>query len=125
MSEQNSEMRDDEAVRVGLSRPIKAFGELKSVLEFREPLGADIAKHGNPVKMGLGDRDAVQMSFDERKMTHMIAELASVPVSAVEKMRAADWAACAYAIAVFFVPGVSSDSPSGSPDTTASTPTSS
>lgn len=93
----------DDKARVPLSKPIEAHGEPISELVFREPTGGDIARCGNPVIYNPATESIDDVRFDEAKMNKMIATLAGVPLSTVEKLPAHDWSICAWTIAGFFL----------------------
>ncbi len=93
----------DGKIRVPLSKPIEAHGESLAALAFREPNGGDIARCGNPVKFNLAAADP-EPSFDEAKMTAMMAALAGVPPSSIALMTSRDWMTCAWVLADFFAP---------------------
>jgi hypothetical protein len=69
-------------------------------LSFREPTGADIIRHGNPVWINT----AGEIMFDERKMTMMMAQLSGVLYPLLEAMHPQDWNSCAYRLRRFFLP---------------------
>ncbi|MBN9430814.1 MAG: phage tail assembly protein [Bosea sp.] len=93
----------DDKARVSLSRPIEAHGEPLTELVFREPTGGDIARCGNPVIWNPATQSIDDVRFDEAKMNKMIATLAGVPLSTVEKLPAHDWSVCAWTVAGFFL----------------------
>jgi hypothetical protein len=88
---------------VPLAKKVPAHGETIDTLTFREPLGSDIAKYGNPVKINF-TVDPPDISFDEVKMTRMLSALASVPESTIGALTASDWNVCAWSITGFFLP---------------------
>lgn len=93
----------DDKVRVQLSRPVQAHGAEISELVFRQPTGGDIVRCGNPVKINMAAADP-ELTFDETKMTRMMAVLAAVPESTIGALSASDWMFCAYSVASFFMP---------------------
>lgn len=94
----------DGTVRVTLSKPVPAHGNDVSELVFREPLGSDMARCGNPVKLDFTS-DPPEISHDEAKMSRMLSALASVPPSTIGALSGADWLECAWTITPFFIPG--------------------
>lgn len=98
---------EDEAVHTQpLQRPISAFGKQLDVLYFREPRAGDITRHGRPVNYTPG-YDFSSITFDEAKMTAMLAALSGVPQSSIDFMTTQDWTECAWGVSRFFIPGVS------------------
>lgn len=99
----------DGAVRVKLSRALNIPGkdgiQATHHLVFREPNGEDIELAGCPVIIDSDFRGEPKVLFDERKMNAMLARLSGIPLSAIRKLRGADWTNCAWAIAPFFVLG--------------------
>lgn len=93
----------DGSIRVKLSRPTKAFGEVVSALVFRQPTGRDIRSFGNPVIIDFASEPA-RLSFDEAKMSRMLSALSGVPSSTIDSLSGGDWNACAWGISGFFVP---------------------
>lgn len=104
----------DGKVRVPLSKPIPAHGEDVTELVFREPNGADIARCGNPVLINPATVSIEDVRFDEPKMNRMMAALAGVPLSTIEKLPGGDWQICAWTVAGFFLPTVTMPSSSAS-----------
>jgi hypothetical protein len=98
--------KSDWPVTVKLQRkPIKGNrGEELTQLTFREPTGADIIRHGNPVRI---DSDG-EIQMDEKKMTAMMAQLSDVLPPLIGAMHPVDWNSCAYRLRAFFLPDPSS-----------------
>jgi len=90
-------------LKVGLRKPVIANGEETSELQFREPTGADIERHGNPVLLDMA-ADPPKISFDTRAMTGMMAALATGPPSTIRQMHPKDWNTAAWTLANFFLP---------------------
>lgn len=100
----------DGAISVRLSRAIKAPGP-KGItttdrLVFREPTAEDIEMAGCPVIIDSDSRGEPKVLFDEKKMNAMFERLSGIPLPFIRLMRGSDWTNCAWAISVFFVPGV-------------------
>lgn len=90
---------------VKLRKPIQANGEDVSELKFREPTGGDIERVGNPVNIDVFTNQGVPTtSFDEKKMSAMMALLAGVPPSSVRLLHPKDWNNCAWSLLPFFTP---------------------
>jgi hypothetical protein len=75
-------------------------GNLIQSLSFRQPTGADINRHGLPVRIDV----AGDVLIDERKMTLMMTALTGVMTPFLEAMDPRDWASCAYRLRNFFLP---------------------
>jgi len=90
-------------IKLKLRKPILVEGEPKTEVSFREPTGGDIERCGNPVNMDFAG-EVPKVTFDERKMTAMLAQLAAVPPSSIRSMHPKDWITAAWTIAGFFVP---------------------
>lgn len=91
---------------VTLSKPYMAFGEMVQQVTFREPLGADIARHGNPLKLvGNGKGQVILEDFKYDVIIAYIATLSDPPLppSTVAKFVYADVSRCTAAIADFFM----------------------
>lgn len=86
-----------------LNRAVQAHGEMIDEISFREPIAKDIVRYGLPVNFPIMIDPDAQVTFDEPKMTAMMAQLAAVPVSAIEAMTPGDWTSCAWGLAPFFV----------------------
>ena len=94
------ETKDVWPIVVKLSKPIVDQNNRQvTELSFREPTAGDINRCGNPVKWA-----GFEWSFEERKMTMMIANLSGVLHPMLEKMTSKDWTNCAYSLLRFFVP---------------------
>ena len=90
-----------ELTMVKLQKAVVANGEPVTELTFREPTGHDIERYGNPINFN-GER----FVYDEKKMTMMLAMLASVPPSTIRAMHPGDWNTAAWKVAGFFIPDV-------------------
>lgn len=86
-----------------LRRPIVAYDEEIKELTLREPGAGDIVNAGNPVKVNMLV-DPPDISFNDRSMAAMLAELSSVPASAIAKLHPQDFVALSWIIAPFFLP---------------------
>jgi len=95
---------DDGSTTVKLTRKIMVGGDPVTVLTFREPTGGDIEKYGNPIILNFATG---AWSYDEPKMTQMMAGLAAVPPSSIRSMKSSDWSTCAVQLAEFFIPDLS------------------
>lgn len=85
-----------------LSKPISAYGEEVTVLRLRKPMGADIIAVGNPCPVNPYV-DPPQVSHDYKKVVLMVARLANVPSSSLERMEADDLISLGWLIAPFFL----------------------
>lgn len=106
-----------------LQRPVNAFGKLLDAIHFREPKAGDITRHGQPVNYTPG-YDFSTITFNEPKMTAMMAALSGVPQGSLDSMTTQDWTDCAWGVARFFIPGVSTkraEPPSTSQSTSGAT----
>lgn len=90
-------------LNVPLMSPVPAHGGEIVELSFREPTGLDITTIGNPLKIDFGSNPPA-VTFDAPVMTAMLAQLAGVPPSTINKLSGRDWVTCAWAASVFFVP---------------------
>jgi hypothetical protein len=80
-----------------LDYEIDAHGEKVKELVFREPTGADIVRHGNPIRLDL--------YMNEANMESQMVALAAVPPSTIRQLKARDWNTIAFELtARFFVP---------------------
>lgn len=95
----------DGKIRVPLSKPVTAHGEEVRELAFREPTGADVVRCGVPARFEFG-AEIVEPVFDAPKMAAMLAVLADVPPSTIGQLTANDWTTCAWSVARFFIPDV-------------------
>jgi len=93
----------DSTIVIPLRRPVVAHGEEIKELRLREPTADDIDRIGNPVLIGIYE-DNPKVHFDNKVMTSMIANLASVPPSSVKKIHTKDWNNAAWALMGFFTP---------------------
>ena len=90
-------------VKFPLRKAIRKEGEPVKEIEFREPTGHDIELYGDPVNIDFSV-DPPKVSFDERKMSRMLAGLAGIPESSIRSMDPRDWKGAAYTVAHFFMP---------------------
>jgi hypothetical protein len=100
---------DIERFEFTLSEPINVFGEMTKVLKWRKPNGADIIKVGNPV-IFQPFTDPVQITHDMPRMMAMLARLANMPSSSVERMAPRDLVSLTWEVTPFFMPRVSTTS---------------
>jgi Phage tail assembly chaperone proteins, E, or 41 or 14 len=94
---------DPDHITVTLSTPINAYGEDVSVIKMRKPTGADLLRVGNPVEFDPIS-DPPKISHNMQRVQQMVARLANIPSSSLEKMATQDWVACAWAVTPFFLP---------------------
>lgn len=88
---------------VDLLTPAQAHGDIYKQLKFRRPTGGDIMKLGElPIHF---DRNG-NVTINPGIMGQMMAILASVPPSTIERLDSEDWSTCAYRLVIFFVPGM-------------------
>ncbi|WP_177176959.1 phage tail assembly protein [Faunimonas pinastri] len=90
-----------------LKRPVEGPNGEIAELVFREPTGADIQRHGNPVNLDLINGDP-KISYEAKAMTAMLSALANVPPFVIGRITASDWNTCALAISGFFLPDMRS-----------------
>ena len=84
-----------------LHRPIRDnMGREIKELVFRQPMGADINRCGNPCRINQ-DGDVI---IDERKMSLIMANLSGVLSPLLDTMDPRDWNSCAYRLRSFFLP---------------------
>lgn len=95
-------------LKVKLRNPILSDGKPVSEIEFREPTGGDIERNGLPVNVDFS-AEQPKVTFDEKKMTMMLAVLAAVPPSSIRSMHPKDWTSCAWLIAGFFTPDLGTE----------------
>lgn len=88
-----------------LRKPIEAHGESVKALTFREPSAGDIVRVGNPVKIDPFGGET-KIGFDDARMGAMIARLANIPPSSVDRMHPQDFIDASWKLADFFLPGV-------------------
>ncbi|MBR0677948.1 phage tail assembly protein [Roseomonas alkaliterrae] len=86
-------------VRIPLSTPIEAHGETLSEITLREPTGRDLRLCGLPYRIAMETGEA---TIDAPAMAKMIAALAAIPPSAVDRLSAEDWQAAMGAVLGFF-----------------------
>ena len=88
---------------VKLRKSVIAHGDEINELKFREPTAGDIEKCGNPVNIDFHS-DTPKMTFNEKAMSAMMAQLAAVPPSTIRQMNTRDWNTAAWNLASFFMP---------------------
>jgi len=89
---------------VKLRKPVQAHGDEITELKFREPTGGDIEAAGNPVLIDMFSGENIKLTFDEKKMTAMMARLAMVPPSTIRQLNPKDWNSAAWQLVHFFTP---------------------
>lgn len=94
---------EDIAVEFPLVKPINAYGEELKVLKLRKPTGTDLLRIGNPVKFSPYS-DPPSVDHDYPKVLAMVARLANVPSSSLERLDTDDLTALAWTITPFFIP---------------------
>lgn len=82
-----------------LARPVEAHGETVAALTLREPTGKDLRQCGLPYRISMETGEA---TIDAPAMAKMIAALAAVPPSTVDRLSAEDWQAAMAAVLGFF-----------------------
>jgi hypothetical protein len=88
---------------IKLRKSVIANGDEVNDLSFREPTGADIERHGNPVIFDFAE-EGYKPRYDTKSMTQMMAALASVPPSTIKALHPKDWNNIAICLSNFFVP---------------------
>ena len=91
-------------MKIGLRKPIQANGEELKELTFREPTAGDIERCGNPVIMDVFGGETPKITFDEKKMSAMMCQLAAIPPSSIRSMHPKDWNTAAWTLVNFFMP---------------------
>ncbi len=89
---------------VPLEKPVVAHGDEIKELSFRIPTGSDIEVAGHPVVIEWAGDGTPRFVPLERKMSAMMAQLATVPPSTIKQLTSNDWTNCAYKLLGFFVP---------------------
>jgi hypothetical protein len=91
-------------IKIDLEQPVQAFGAVVKALTFRVPTGGDL--------MAIGDNYPVHIYWDTREvrpnpaaMGEIMSMLGQVPLSTIKALKASDFATCAFALMVFFLPG--------------------
>jgi len=99
-------MSDDlEFIPHDLVKPVQAHGEDVTVLKLRLPTGADMIRVGNPVRFdATADNPAATIQFDMPVLAKMIAHLAKVPTSTVDKLEPGDIIGIGWKLSGFFLP---------------------
>ena len=86
-----------------LIKPVEAYGEPVTELEFREPIGKDLKACGFPFKFEASDGDGPNFAHPHAPAIHgLIARLANIPPSTVDSLCLADFAACMEIVTGFF-----------------------
>src|SRR5262245_53069182 len=86
-----------------LRKPVQAHGDEVKELRFREPNAGDIEICGNPVNLDFAE-GRPKMTFNEKAMSRMMSQLATVPPSTIKQMHTKDWENAAWELASFFMP---------------------
>jgi hypothetical protein len=101
--EKTEDEKPEYAIEYPLSEPLKAYGETVSVLKLRKPTGVDLIEVGNPVTF-YPYADPVKIEHDMPKVRAMLARLANIPSSSIERLGPRDLVGLAWAISPFFIP---------------------
>jgi Phage tail assembly chaperone proteins, E, or 41 or 14 len=102
---EKNEEKPDIAFEYPLAQPINAYNEEVSILKIRKPTGIDLIEVGNPVTF-YPYADPVKVEHDFPKVRKMVARLANVPSSSVDRISPQDLIGLAWAISPFFIPAL-------------------
>jgi hypothetical protein len=91
------------AIEFPLSEPINAYGNKIEVLKLRKPTGVDLIEVGNPVNF-YPYADPIKIEHDMPKVRSMLARLANIPSSSIDRIGPRDLVGLAWAISPFFIP---------------------
>lgn len=86
-----------------LSKPIPVYDDQRAVLALRKPTGKDLIQIGNPVIFDPIS-EPPRVNHDMPRMCAMLARLADVPHSSIERLEPEDLVAAAWAVSPFFIP---------------------
>jgi hypothetical protein len=86
-----------------LSKPIIAYGDEVTVLKLRKPTGVDLIRIGNPVTF-YPHLEPPKIEHDMERVVAMVARLAGVPSSSLERLEPDELVGLAWAISPFFIP---------------------
>jgi hypothetical protein len=86
---------------IQLKKPVTAFGETFTQINFREPKGLDIAECGLPIKVSGSSFDKGGV-VDTMAVRNLIAKLGNVPAEMVDQLSAADFSAAMGVVLGFF-----------------------
>ena len=100
---QEEEKPSDAALEYALTNPVMAYGEEVKVLKIRQPTARDLIEIGNPVTF-YPYTTPVKVEHDMQKVRSMLARLANIPSSSIDKIGARDLVGLAWAISPFFIP---------------------
>lgn len=96
---------DTDSIVHDLAKPVQAHGEDVSSLKLRLPTGGDMIRIGNPVLFdATAENPAATIRFDMPILAKMIAHLAKVPTSTVDKLEPADIIGIGWKLSGFFLP---------------------
>lgn len=100
---------EDEKIEVAfeypLDKPISAYGEEVKVLKLRKPTGLDLIEIGNPVTW-YPYAEPPKVEHDMQKVMKMVARLANIPSSSINKLDTRDLVGLAWLISPFFIPAL-------------------
>jgi len=74
-----------------LIKPIQAHGKEISTLEFREPIGGDVAACGFPFRFTVNEDGTQTISPEAAAITALIARLGNIPLSSARALDFRDW----------------------------------
>jgi hypothetical protein len=90
--------------KIALKKPIVGLlpdGAKIEELSLREPTAKDIEVCGNPCRPNW---ETGEVTFDEKKMSAIIAQLSNVPPPFISKLDPRDWTNAAWRVHSFFLP---------------------
>lgn len=97
------EIESDDHIKIVLTKSVHAHGEDITVLKIRRPTAMDLIRMGSPVILNPLVEPPV-LTHDWKKLAEILADLASVPSSAIARMDIKDLQECAWALVPFFTP---------------------
>lgn len=100
----------DDVIVFMLRKPIQAFDEKLAELRFRRPTGRDLIQIGNPVLFDPVS-EPPRIQHDMPRVVAMLARLAEVPASSIEKLEPEDLVDAAWAVTPFFIPRLGAPPP--------------
>jgi hypothetical protein len=90
-------------ITLPLRKPIPVYTDKVSTLKLRRPTGSDLVQIGNPVIFDPVSYPPV-VRHDMPRMCAMLARLADIPESSIERLEPEDLVAAAWAVSPFFIP---------------------
>jgi hypothetical protein len=96
-----------------LSEPIEAHGETLAELEFRRPVGGDVAACGYPFSFTIGEDGGTTITPLAPAITALISRLGDIPLSAARSLQATDWSNAMMVILGFFGQSIQAPSSPG------------